>query len=36
MSAVASPGWEALSIVGMIAFNLTIVVNHRPERYLGA
>lgn len=30
--AVASPGRVVLSIVGMCAFNLTIAVNHRPER----
>lgn len=34
--AVASPGRVALSIVGMCAFNLTIAVNHRSERYVVA
>jgi uncharacterized membrane-anchored protein YitT (DUF2179 family) len=34
--AIASPRRVALSVVGMLAFNLTIAVNHRPGRYLVA
>lgn len=34
--AVASPGRVLLSIVGMCAFNLTIAVNHRRDRYVVA
>jgi len=34
--AVASPGRVVLSIAGMCAFNLTIAVNHRRDRYVVA
>lgn len=33
---VVSPGTIALSLVGAVALNVVLAVNHRPGRYLGA
>jgi len=33
--AIATPGRVALSVLGMVVFNGTLVLNHRTERYLG-
>jgi uncharacterized membrane-anchored protein YitT (DUF2179 family) len=33
--AIVEPGRVALSVLGAIALNLVVAVNHKPGRYLG-